>query len=161
MLDLVSGKLDPVRVGPNRVLAGAAAALCFAAAAIGGDREVAAHDALMTVVLLLGLGLVALFYARMALKPGARLIIDTIGITDVPGKRTTRWDDVTDVRLLKRQGTFGQYHWLRLQLRDGDHVELKLDLLRPGWRSVTQIVAERSGRSVTTSQQSRREAARA
>lgn len=156
----MSDEHDPVGVGPNRLLTAAAAAGLLVAAGIGSDREIAAHDAVMAVLLLLAFGAMAAIYGRMALKPGARLVIDSVGIADVRADPTTRWDDVSAVRLLRRQGTFGEFHTLRLELRNGDQ-DLKLDLLRPGWRRVTQTVAEHSGKTVTTSRQSRRDAARA
>lgn len=140
---------DELRIGRNRKLFGIAT-IFFGASMIGGvSREISAGSITDVILVLIVFGLPCLFYMRGLLQSGPVIVIDADGLTDRRSGRAVRWATTGTIALRQRQGVFGEYHHLVCTAATGESVDLSIDQLSLGWKSVVSAVEERAGRSVT------------
>jgi hypothetical protein len=139
-----------LRIGRNRKLFGVAVVFFGALAAGGLSRETSAGSVIGTIIVVVVFGLPCLFYAGGLLKGGPAIIVDAAGLTDRRSGRAVSWATTSTIVLRQRQGVFGEYHHLVCTTTTGDTVELSIDQLSLGWRTVVSAVEERANMTVTT-----------
>ena len=140
---------NELRIGRNRKLFGFATIFFGALLAGGLSREISGSSITGVILVLVVFGLPSFFYAR-GLGRGPVIIIDADGLTDLRSGRVVRWATTSTIILRQRQGVFGEYHHLVCTAATGESIDLSIDQLSLGWKSVVSAVEDRAGRSVTT-----------
>lgn len=145
----------PQLIYANRRVAAATAVMFFGLLAAGTTTALREGSLEGFLLVVLFVGIPGACYGRQALSRRPRLIVSDAGVEDVRTGTFIRWQDVSSARVTSRQGAYGEYHHLVLELDApltpetkhralSKQFDVTLDQLSLSWSDAVDLIEARS-----------------